>query len=83
MALVEVETDRIDLFCLRHFGSNSDETRRLFIKWNSQYFEENPTYWLEVGRDLWTHEPPLQSYGTLLVEPNRHLKVTPDGRLIV
>lgn len=83
MAVVTLKTNRLDLFCLEHLGTNDDQTRRNVIRWNTEYFAANPTFWLDVGRDLWTVPPPLPTYGKLLVGPGTYLKVNADGELIV
>ena len=54
---VTVPTNRIDLFCLKHLGSDDDATRRQFIRWNLAWFRESPTFWLPVGRRFWISPP--------------------------
>ena len=54
---VEYTTNRLDLFCLKWLGSDSDETRRLFIRWNLAHFRASPTFWLPIGRLFWISPP--------------------------
>ena len=51
--LATYQTNRIDLFCRQWLGSDSDETRRQFIRWNYDAFRESPTFWLKVGQRYW------------------------------
>ena len=53
------QTSRIDLYCKVHLGSDSDENRRNFIRWNFTHFRRSPTFWLPVGQMFWI-APPIQ-----------------------
>ena len=84
--LVTYATNRIDLFCREHLGSDSDETRRRFIRWNYPWFQLHPTFWLPVGRAFWTANPLIDSHvilsldGDLLVlPPGDHLLLPSPG----
>lgn len=76
MAVVTLDTNRIDLFCIAHFGSASDAVRRRFMQWNSVFFaDRNRTFWLPIGVDLYTVQPPVTAHNRLLVEPRTALNI--------
>ena len=51
------QTSRVDLFCRQWLGSDSDEARRNFIRWNFDHFRSSPTFWLPIGKMFWTSPP--------------------------
>ena len=83
MAIVTEATNRIDLFCLEHFGVNDDATRRQFIRWNMEYFSDNPTFWLRTGDDLYTQEPLVPSESRLRIDGEGELLLDSNSRLVV
>lgn len=82
MVEVTVTTNRLDVFCLVHYGSNSDADRRRLIAANPQHFASIPTSWLPVGADLLlapsdVQVVPLLVQGEpLLVDRDHYLEVT-------
>lgn len=80
------ETNRIDLYTRKWLGSDSDATRRAFIRWNYQWFQHNPTFWLPVGRRFWLASPLSDSKriltlgGRRLVLPMHNYLVIPPPR---
>ena len=52
MPVVTRSTNRLDLFARAHLGSNDTEAMRAIINANLDYFERQPTFWLEEGVDL-------------------------------
>ena len=63
------QTSRIDSFCLANLGSDSDETRRKFIRWNYQALRASPTFWLRVGQRYWI-QPPVEAGTSWIFNPN-------------
>ena len=58
---VTYQTNRLDLMSRRWLGSDDDETRAKFIRWNFDFFRYSPTFWLPVGRLFWITPPLVES----------------------
>lgn len=63
MAIVLPETNRVDSFAQAH-GITEEEV----VWWNVDYFLENRTFWLPVGRDFFTSVPLSQQGSVLLLD---------------
>ena len=78
MARITPQTNRIDTFAAANGISEGD-----VVRWNMDYFNGNPTFWLPLGRDFNTEAPLSRAGLRLTVGDGEQSLLVVDGEYLI